>query len=402
MIEKLLKSKKFQELVKINNFNMLSLFSDIFNENSYTRLLAYLFNSEENHGLNQQFFRSWLKNVQEINFKLPTAINSTIKTRLNWRTHENRYIDMVIQVINKETGKVSHVIGLENKKFTTESENQLADYQKDINLTFPQSKKVLIYLTPKGHKGKSHSEKITQCPCINVSYNSLTKTCDEKFKTDKHDILTLIKHLNKYISYNIIYGANMKDSKKKIVNSISQNTEYKKAIEEIIKYYPTYKTIRNLAYENIVSELQEHYDHVRIAWVYPQSSNTPHEINFEIDDINDLLGKRKIKFYYMLYSNTPNPHIGNDVCIRLMAYCGDGYEYVKSSQTLAKKIKKASLFPESSSLPKQWKPWECLYSGKIYNLQDMGELDSESIVDIIHDCIEKTYKPLKKYIISIT
>jgi hypothetical protein len=83
-----------------------------------------------------------------------------------------------------------------------------------------------------------------------------------------------------------------------------------------------------------------------------------------------------------------------------MAYCGDGYEYVKSSQILAKKIRNANLFPTNSK-PRQWKPWECLYSGQTYHLQDMGELDSESIVDIIKDCVDKTYEPLKKYLMSV-
>lgn len=401
MFEKLLNSKEFKELIRVNDFNLLSLFSHVFNENSYTRILAYLFNSEESHGLKQQFFRRWLKKVKKVDFKLPPPKNSIIKTSFNWRTHENRFIDMVIQVINKKTGKVTHVIGVENKKFTKDSYNQLSDYQADIISTFPQSEKVLIYLTPKGNEGKSHSKKMTQCPCVNVSYISLIETCGEKFQTNNRDILILINHLRSHLKYNIIYGGSMADSKKNIVNSISQNAEYKKAIEEIIKYYPTYKTIRNLVYEDIVGDLQELYGYARIAWIYPQASNTPHEINFEIGDINDLLGKRKIKFYYMLYSNTTNPHIGDDVCVRLMAYCGENNEYVKSSQLLAKKIKNANLFPANNSPEKQWKPWECLYSGKMYNLRDMGELDSESIVEIINDCIEKTYKPLRKFIESI-
>ena len=396
MIEKLKNSKKFQELTRINDFNMLALFSDIFNENSYTRILSYLFNSEENHGLNQQFFRSWLKKIDNLNFKLPAVKNSTIKTSVNWRTHESRFIDLVVQVINKETGKVTHVVGLENKKFTKDSDSQLSDYQKDISLTFPHSHKVMIYLNPRGDKARSRSDKMPQCPCINVSYNSLVETCEEKFQTSNHDILILINNLKNYIKYHIIYGATMKDSKKNIVNSICKNSEYKKAIEEIIKYCPVYKTIRNLVYEDILEKLQELYHNVRVAWVYPHTSNTPHEINFEIGDINKLLGKKKIKFYYMLHSNTPNPHIGDDICVRLMAYCD-----VKSSQTRAQKIKKANLFPENNSSPKQWKPWECLYSGKIYNLRDIGDLDSESIVDIIKDCVNKTYAPLKKYLKSV-
>ncbi len=61
MIKRLLESEEIRALIKVNEFNMLSLFSEVFNENSYTRILSYLFNSEENHGLNQQFFRSWLK-----------------------------------------------------------------------------------------------------------------------------------------------------------------------------------------------------------------------------------------------------------------------------------------------------------------------------------------------------
>ncbi len=409
MIKSLLESEEIKALIKANEFNMLSLFSEIFNENSYTRILSYLFNSEENHGLNQQFFRSWLKKIDNLDFKLPAVKNSTIKSSFNWQTHDGRFIDLVVQVIDRETGKVTHVLGLENKKFTKESESQLSDYQEDIIGTFDEdTDKVIIYMTPKGDKASSCSDDEdidSECPCISVSYNSLVETCEEKFETNNCDILLLIKHLKNYIKHHIVYGASMRDSKRNIVNSISKNSEYKKAIEEIIKYYPTFKTIRNLVYEDILPELLDRYRYVRIAWIYPSRSNTPHEINFEINpkgkSIKELLGRKKISFYYMLHSSTPNPHIGDEVCIRLMAWCGDGYDYVKSSQAFAQKIKKADIFNEDLSTPRQWKPWECLYSGGTYNLQDMGEQDTESIVELIGDCVEETYKPLEDYIKSI-
>lgn len=397
MIEVLLSSNEFKKLIKANDFNLLSLFSDLFSENSYSRLLAYLFDSEENHGLHQQFFRAWVKNAEKIKFKLPTAKKCTIKTSFNWRTHENRFIDLIIQVIENSSGRVTHVIGIENKKFTSDSEKQLSDYQLDIISTFPQAEKILIFLTPKGHSGKSQ-KKLPKCPCVSLSYESLINTCEQKFKTKNHDILILIKNLNTFIRYNLVFGGDVGESKKNIVTSISKNPEYKDAIKEIIKYCPIYKTIRNLIYEDVIAELQDIFDYARVAWVYPKTSNTPHEINFEINDLNDLVGKRKIEFYYMICSNTPNPHINDEICVRLMAYCSDNYEYVKSSQVLSKKIKKANLFPNNISAPKQWKPWECLYSGQNYKLSDMGALDTESIVEIIQDCVEQTYEPLKEYL----
>ena len=76
-------------------------------------------------------------NVKKI--QLPTQSNSIIKTNFNWGTRENRYIDMLIQVISIKNGKVTHVIGIENKKFTNDSDNQLSDYQADIVSTFPES-----------------------------------------------------------------------------------------------------------------------------------------------------------------------------------------------------------------------------------------------------------------------
>lgn len=398
MIEKLLDSSNFKKLTMINNFNYLSLFSDIFNENSYSRFLAYLFDSQANHGLNQQFFRYWLKNVSKI--KLPLQSDSIIKASFNWRTHENRYIDIIIQIISKDTGHATHIIGIENKKFTKDSENQLSDYQRDIVSTFHKCENILIYLTPKGEKGKSASDNISKCPCVAVSYSTLIHACENNFKTENADILKLITHLKKFIEFNIISGENMNDSKKNIVDAISRKSEYKNAISEIIKYYPTYKTIRNLVYEDITPQLSKIYDHASLAWIYPHSSNTPHEINFAINDLNELIGNRKIGFYYMLYSSTPNPHTGDTICVRLMAYCGDNYEYVKRSQDLAKKIKKADIFPENITPAKKWKPWECLYSGQMYHLQDMADLDVDSIVDIMQDCIEKTYEPLKKFLKS--
>jgi hypothetical protein len=316
-------------------------------------------------------------------------------------THDKRYIDMIVQIIDKKSGTVTHVLGIENKTFSKESENQLSDYQKDLIKTFPEADKALIYITPDGRTGNTLSEAIaTQCPCINVSYDSLIRTCESNFKTTNRDIFIIIRHLRNFIKYNLKYGTNMNDSKRKIVNSILKDVEQKRAIQEIIKYSPSYKTIRNLIYEDILQELYEKYEYVRIAWIYPNTSSTPHEINFEINDLNDFVGNKKIEFYYMLHSKTYNPHIGDEIIVRLMAYCGKNYEYVKSSQNLARRIRKAGIFPPDKSNSREWKPWVCLYSGSAYNLADMGELDNEGIVDIINECIDLTYKPLKKFIQS--
>ena len=400
-IEKLINSNDFRKLVHANDFNLFSLFTEVFNENSYTRFLAYFLSSEENHGLDQQFFRTWIKNIDNSDFQLPTKNKSIIKTAFNWMTHDKRFIDMIIQVINKKSGTVTHVIGIENKTFSKESENQLSDYQRDIIETFPKSDKALIYLTPDGRSGETFSKTLSnQCPCINSSYSSLIKTCESKYRTENEEVLSIIKHLRNFIKYNLIYGTDMNDSKRKIVNSILKDVEQRMAVQEIIKYSPCYKTIRNLIYEDVLQELYEEHEYVRIAWLYPNTSSTPHEINFEINDLNDFVGKRKIEFYYMLHSKTYSPHIGDEIIVRLMAYCGENYEYVKSSQNLARRIRKAGVFPQNKSNSREWKPWVCLYSGSAYNLADMGELDREGIVDIINECVDLTYKPLKRFVQS--
>lgn len=56
--------------------------------------------------------------------------------------------DRRIDILIKIEGEL--IISIENKIFTTESENQTVDYAESIYKEFPDFEYVLLYLTPKG------------------------------------------------------------------------------------------------------------------------------------------------------------------------------------------------------------------------------------------------------------
>ncbi|MEA1980855.1 MAG: hypothetical protein U9N54_07775, partial [candidate division Zixibacteria bacterium] len=84
-LEKLKCSEEYRQLQESeNDFNILTIFEDVFHENSYSRIIAFLCSSNNKHNLGQRFFREWMKQIK--NIKLPPSNSCYVQTYFNWST----------------------------------------------------------------------------------------------------------------------------------------------------------------------------------------------------------------------------------------------------------------------------------------------------------------------------
>lgn len=91
------------------------------NENTLSNVMAELFDPRGAHGQGLLFLNALLRNIGE-----PISHNrDSIKITREFATKHRRRIDILIET-------PSSLIGIENKPFAEQSENQLSDYQKDL------------------------------------------------------------------------------------------------------------------------------------------------------------------------------------------------------------------------------------------------------------------------------
>lgn len=145
----LLESEEFEKIKHImsepNIFEVLGVEK---NENRHSNILAWLFNPNASHHIEDLFLRTFLKKLVTENdslldidiFDIEMFDFDDVEVRREW----NRIDILLISKKNKL------VIAIENKIDSTEHDNQLERYYKIINKSFNSFKKVFVYLTREG------------------------------------------------------------------------------------------------------------------------------------------------------------------------------------------------------------------------------------------------------------
>ncbi|MCR1834068.1 PD-(D/E)XK nuclease family protein [Oceanobacillus caeni] len=149
----------FQQLnQQVNSFNVLKILKLENHEIRHSNVLAWLLSPKENHGLQDYFLRKMMEHLMLIDENYNNTIYEAVGRFLHYslvdsyvyrevKTDNNRYIDLVI--INQQ---LKFVLLIENKFYSTESENQLDDYLNYIQDYFSDFTVIPIYLTLDGEE----------------------------------------------------------------------------------------------------------------------------------------------------------------------------------------------------------------------------------------------------------
>lgn len=151
----LLYSKEFEELNRMfKKFNPLKVLRMDSHEIRHSNVLAWLLDHEENHGLNSVFTEKLVSKVlmKPENNHLITDSNFFLQVLglkyTDWKverekyTSKKRYIDLLLSSEDNKT-----VIIIENKFYSSQSENQLNDYLEFVKEEFPGYTIIPVFLT---------------------------------------------------------------------------------------------------------------------------------------------------------------------------------------------------------------------------------------------------------------
>ncbi len=126
------------ELSEHRKFNLFRLADRTISENGWSRIFAWLLNSQEDHELDVRPMKIWLREglgdqleVKDFSSEIGAVLNVT-----EFQTEKGRRIDILITVLDMQSRTIA-VIGIENKVWSGEEEFQVADYQADLNKRFP-------------------------------------------------------------------------------------------------------------------------------------------------------------------------------------------------------------------------------------------------------------------------
>lgn len=371
-------------------FNLWSLLIN-FQENSYSRLLAFLLDSTRDHGLGNKIFHTWMRAIHKGSpRRMTTRRVYQTKAFLEWPADNERRLDMLIKGYSPDGKELLFVVGIENKLDAEEADGQLSDYQTAIVKQFPRVPySCLRFLTPNGRTGQTSSFK-SRCKCFEVAYSTLAAACAGA-KVSDPAVKTLTKHLSAFLDGSMPGGS--VDEAKRLKSLITAKPEYVRAAE-YIRRYDTKTTIRNLMYEEVLPKVQSAIGESWISWHWPQESSRPREFNFQFKATKTISveGYRHL-VYFMLNARVDEPDIGDSFTIYVMMQGDDTPEKVRAA---AKRHRDKLLL----KLPPNRMPiWDsgkfiCLWAGGHHQMTGLGKGDGESLADLIIDAYKSTKQVL--------
>lgn len=242
-IRDLLLSNDFKKLSEIKDeVNIFKILNMADKETVHSDMLAWLFNPYENHNLNDKAVKGLLMQLSEndaeyINLLLLNY--SDLEVYREYTIDNGRRIDILMESRNN---KVIFII--ENKIWSGEGDNQLADYKKYIDEKYIDYSRIFLYLTPEKerkekYKGYTH-----------ITYNTIYKILNNLLQDNqiKLEIRTVLKQYKEIIRRNIMGNVDkeMMDLCRKLY------VEHKEALDKIMQYgMPEYY------YTYLISELLE-------------------------------------------------------------------------------------------------------------------------------------------------
>lgn len=219
----------FQQLNQhVNSFNALKILKLENYEIRHSNILAWLLDPKENHSLQDYFLRKILEhlilideNRNNLQYEKVGEIlnNSLIESHVyrEIKTANNRFIDLVI--VNQQ---LKSVFLIENKFYSTESENQLDDYLNFIQNIFKDFTIIPIYLTLDGEEPSNQQYFILTYECI----ESILRTILMLYKSQLNDnVYTFIE------DYNQILREKFYPNQDQIIQAIEIYRNHKPTIE---------------------------------------------------------------------------------------------------------------------------------------------------------------------------
>ena len=231
----------------VDNFNVFEILGTINTEIRHSNMLAWLFNPNEVHGLNDLFIKKFIEIYlnksavqKDDSFVLQMLLKDfdDVIVRREWN-----HIDVLLI---SEANKV--IFAIENKIWSKESKGQLNRYQHVLESEFFDYEKNYIFLTPEADDSSDIDT------WVSMSYIDVI-TCLENIVSMKKDIINpkVISFINQYID--ILRRYIVKDENlEKLCTEIY--FKHKQALDLIFEYKPDIHSDISNKLQSIVKETE--------------------------------------------------------------------------------------------------------------------------------------------------
>lgn len=222
-IEELDKLSKYQ-----NEVNFFEITGMVSKEIKHSNFLAWLFNSNANHGLKDKFIRKFMQKVMRANYGTKMINLDFLLSLLHYDSfiikREWKNID-IFMVSDEE----KFTITIENKIYSSERQNQTLDYRNKIETLYKDYTNIFIYLTIEGVEAQDNYY------WCNADYYMIKEIIDEVLNENinlQEDVKLLLKNYSSMLGRDILMDKDIE----KICNEIY--SKYKGALDLIYKYRP--------------------------------------------------------------------------------------------------------------------------------------------------------------------
>ena len=360
----------FQQLnQQVNSFNTLKILKLENHEIRHSNILAWLLNPKENHSLRDYFLRKMIEYLILIDENSNNPQYETVCKILNHslmdshvyrevKTDKNRFIDLLI--VNQQ---LKLVFLIENKFYSTESENQLDDYLSFIQHTFGDFTIIPIYLTLDGEEPSNQQYFILNYERVESILQTILMLFQEQLSNNVYkfieDYNQILKEKFYPIRDQILQAIDIYRNHKPTIDALFEKTsvlnkqlKFKSGyqFEFIVKYKNTinyiFKHGQNILSYSFEQFIQQQFDeevlynaHPTIPSLLPPEWNSISHI--QLREPNYWLGKGLIVWFEQT----------NDSRLRLIAEVGP-MEYTGRLWLLEQLEKIGLLFKENSKLEK--------------------------------------------------
>lgn len=367
-----------------HHFNILDYLENIFNENVWTRIFAYVLNSEEKHLLGNATFNYWIEQIcsnreefTRLFLNKLTKKPSKIIVKTEWSTPQGRRIDLIIELIDLD-GNLLGIIGIENKVNSGDQEAQISDYQKSLQEIFPFAPKIILYLTPNGRSSTTSLNNFSDCPCLPIDYSSFKNVFQHFSNLTSGEVQLIFKS-----TYNYLELMLAKEKKREILVSV---------------YDPSLPFNERNKYSPLMSFFNDLYAYFKAYRKFPFDKATLGTFSTnEIKIFVEELRKPKLVPAYLLHSSVKEPRVGDYFVVRLMIHSSIIHKMkVKDKQPILNDILSFMQLPNTRNEPKHWDPWVNIWTSNKYQLVDLGETDIKNMLELLEESMEQTYTLMKK------
>jgi len=405
-IDKLLLDDEYVQLSKFKPEFDLFAFLEALSENASSRALAHLLDSSQDHGFGTKFFDLLIDQVHregaEKEFRL--ALRQSLRLHgtstsvtTEWPTRTDRRLDLLIKIFDQNRTLIG-VVGIENKHWAEEQEDQVGDYQAELVDRFPNVKdRILLFLSP-GARPSSTFVRDSACPHIPCSYKSVVAALAELESTAEGELRVLVTSLKSHLDKTLEGSNAMNKEVRELVHSLYGR--HQKTIKLILENIPRLGALVG----KVQASVEEHLKKRAIADEFRFSSYPAYQSDrlqefYAVPGRWDSLAYTDDGFviYYVLgpdkNRNAPEcPDLRDYVTVQVRAWCNR-----KADRENVDDLQLAEALNPSKTCDSRWSyGWKVIWTGKSHQLKDLAENDITAISELFIVAIDATYEPLKK------